>query len=148
MNQTFAKIVLMVTGIIMLALSVLPHHHHSGCGSNLICFSLSVTGEADHEHNPASNHSHDESDCDIRNIFVMSGRDDNSNSYCAVCDNDNIHPLNIHALLAYVLLPEQFSHRVFADNRTILYDIYSAEPLRSEYSLSVRTLRAPPVFIA
>ena len=145
MKQTFAKIILAITGILMLVLSVLPHHHHSNSGSNLICFSLSITGEADHEHNPESNQGHNEADCDIRNIFVMSGRDD-LYLHCHICNNDN-HSINIH-LLSDILLSEQFSLKIFEKENHCLYDIYGAEALHSEYILNVHSLRAPPVYIA
>jgi len=146
--KTAAKIVLAFTGVFILALAGLPHHHHSGHG---ICFTLSLTGEADHIHVA---HGHDcdcgdgaqkETDCDLRGIFVMAGRD--SDDGC-LCDAG----VRFHTLY-WDLVPDLFSDLydngdLAVNSERALYGLAFGGPLNQQFLLGARVLRAPPAFIA
>lgn len=139
----------MLTGMLILAVSVLPHHHHHENKDKEICFSFSLTGAADH------NHSHDEdrscernkneADCDLRNIFVTSARNDGNLCHCTAEAYGDTHNFTHHFFIelfltdckAYFKTPQ----KEFTNN-------LAEEPLRSVFTRSARALRAPPVPIA
>ena len=61
MRQRSAKIILLCTGILMLVLSVLPHHHHC---DGTIRFSV-ADNCIECRHNTADKHSHPENDAEL-----------------------------------------------------------------------------------
>ena len=89
MRQRSAKIILLCTGILMLVLSVLPHHHHC---DGTIRFSV-ADNCIECRHNTADKHSHPENDatCDLRQLFIMSEHpNDKSHLYC-LCHSHDQH---------------------------------------------------------
>lgn len=146
MRRRFIQVVLVSTGILMLVLSVLPHHHHG----DKIYFSTaeecSDACSSDHQTGSTSHH-HSDSDtsCDLRQLFLFSGRDDhhNAGSNCACMDPHSDDYLTIN-------LPVQLLHLVMAplgDERPYKYPPL-IEPLGSSIVGSLAALRAPPVSIA
>ena len=72
MRGKAAKVILIATGMLMLALLAVPHHHHHHGYS--ICFATSQA--CDRCADPTHARSQDVDNC--HQIFVMSGRDDQS----------------------------------------------------------------------
>lgn len=138
----------MLTGMLILAVSVLPHHHHHENAGKGICFSFSLTGEADHHHNHDEDRScernKNEAACDLRNIFVTSARNDGNQCHCTAGADNDAHNTTHHFFIdlfltdckAYFNTPEKW----LKNNKPL-----SKEPLRSVFTQGPRSMRAPPV---
>ena len=81
MRQTGIRIILLCTGILMLVLSVLPHHHH--CDGSIRFSVVEQCTECQQAPVTASHHHPEtDNDCDLRQLFVMSGRNDSDHQFC------------------------------------------------------------------
>ena len=131
MRGKAAKVVLIATGMLMLALLAVPHHHHHHGYS--ICFATSQA--CDRCADPTHARSQDVDNC--HQIFVMSGRDDQS----------HIEPIP-------PIAPDTFAiafFRAFAgpeDSGLRLSYPPFTEPFVSHDNGHSLSLRAPPVFPA
>ena len=131
MRGKAAKAILIATGMLMLALLAVPHHHHHHGYS--ICFATSQA--CDRCADPTHARSQDVDNC--HQIFVMSGRDDQS----------HIEPIP-------PIAPDTFAiafFRTFAgpeDSGLRLSYPPFTEPFVSHGNGHSLSLRAPPVFPA
>ena len=131
MRGKAAKVILIATGMLMLALLAVPHHHHHHGYS--ICFATSQA--CDRCADPTHARSQDVDNC--HQIFVMSGRDDQS----------HIEPIP-------PIAPDTFAiafFRTFAgpeDSGLRLSYPPFTEPFVSHGNGHSLSLRAPPVFPA
>lgn len=140
MKKRIAYTFVVFAGFTLLLLSVLPHHHHNG----RICFcQTECTEENQNSNDPCATHEHDgtaEAYCELSHLFVTSSREDHTTDADPVVDND-FH-LSIFALLVSTILLERHD--------TEAQSIYT--PYNERYTLpeirTVRSLRAPPAFIA
>ena len=129
MRGKAAKAILIATGMLMLALLAVPHHHHGYS----ICFATSQA--CDRCADPTHARSQDVDNC--HQIFVMSGRDDQS----------HIEPIP-------PIAPDTFAiafFRTFAgpeDSGLRLSYPPFTEPFVSHGNGHSLSLRAPPVFPA
>lgn len=131
MRGKAAKVILIATGMLMLALLAVPHHHHHHGYS--ICFATSQA--CDRCADPTHARSQDVDNC--HQIFVMSGRDDQS----------HIEPIP-------PIAPDTFAiafFRTFAGPKDsglrLSYPPFT-EPFVSHGNGHSLSLRAPPVFPA
>lgn len=75
MGKRLSEIALLLAGTLLLVLSVVPHHHHG----ERICFgSEEQCPECHTECHGTHRHDEPQAGCDLRHLFVMSGRDDDS----------------------------------------------------------------------
>ncbi|MDD3108692.1 MAG: hypothetical protein PHV49_05740 [Alistipes sp.] len=87
----------LLSGVLLLMLSVLPHHHH---GHNICFAALEACADVAHErgcHDCAPDHDA-EGDCDLKHIFLFSGRHQDLNyTFTDALDSD----LSVWNLLAW-----------------------------------------------
>lgn len=155
MRNNAVKILMMLTGALMLVLSVLPHHHHGDvihfgvverCETCQDCGKAAPQGLLDAI---AHKHSHsEESDahCDLRQLFVISAREEQLLPTCS-CDHDGDHLAFDHfslTLLHQSSLPLAHSE----PDGTPLEFPPLIQPLGSLLGGHIFALRAPPVVIA
>lgn len=148
-----AKIGLLTTGVLMLLFSVMPHHHHG----TLIHFSLSAARElcsactaeeagcchsaCDHAAEGENSHNED-MDCDLRQLFLFSARQEQILPSASLFDADD-HPASAYltAILLHGDLPAlDAGSSALPDRRPHL-----SEPLRSLCGGPIRARRGPPV---
>ena len=137
-----SRLFLLATGFLMLVLSVLPHHHHG----QRICFAVTECCLSCQNESKTTGHNHSESDasCDLKQLFVMSSRDDNS----------NFHPLSHDSGISfadlYIALLFTTENSVPAPDCRESH--LSAPPFLETLTAidvsRISALRAPPVFIA
>lgn len=137
------RLALLCTGILMLVLSVLPHHHH--CDGSIRfsvperCEECSHETDADHRHTEGEH-------CDLRDLFVLVTRDDSA--LCHLFDQLQIGEVPFVTLFT-ALLPDA----TYCPETTLtsLYHLRYGErfilPL-NPYLDGASPLRAPPAFIA
>ncbi len=140
MKKRISYTFVLLAGFTLLLLSVLPHHHHHGC----VCFCRTECIEEEQtSDDPCSTHEHDGTSvayCELSHLFVTSSREDHTTDADPVVDND-FH-LSIYALYISTIVVERHD--------TEAQSIYT--PYNERYTLPeihiVRSLRAPPAFIA
>ena len=146
MRQRSAKIILLCTGILMLVLSVLPHHHHC---DGTIRFSV-ADNCIECRHNTADKHSHPENDatCDLRQLFIMSERpNDKSHLYC-LCHSHDQHTSDCF-LFAHLYFICITTSTITLDIPESPWEYVPGIALPNEVQVyEVSALRAPPAFIA
>lgn len=147
MRQRSAKIILLCTGILMLALSVLPHHHHC---DGTIRFNVAINCTECQHNDPATKHSHPENDatCDLRQLFVMSEHPhDKSHLYC-LCHSHDQHASDffVFAHLYFIYTPDSSATLDFLESP---WEYARQAILPNEVQVyETSALRAPPAFIA
>lgn len=127
----------------MLVMSVLPHHHHA----KAICFIITEccnACESEHEDQTAK-HSHSESDtsCDLKQLFVMSGRDDS-------IELQHLHPgADLPVTDLYIALFALINHTMpIPDHRELLITHPPfVETVTALHISRISALRAPPSVI-
>lgn len=146
MRSRAAKYFLLLTGLLMLSLSAVPHHHHGnhihfavtecasdGCGG---CHDACESG---------SHQSETDTNCEISQLFVISARNEMQQVECP-CDHGDDHQALDHfvAILLYFTVEPELS-----DTGTVWlkYPPY-VEPLGTTAGGHTFALRAPPAFIA
>ena len=154
MKKIAAQILVMFSGALMLVLSVLPHHHHGDiihfgvvdrCESCQDCRENARQGQWDlisHRHNHSSE---SDADCDLRQLFVISARDEHLLPIYHGSGADD--PLGSPLFLPLVL----FDRLALELCRTELLTVYCVPPserLHSWQGKACATLRAPPFVIA
>lgn len=154
MNKVAAKILLLFSGALLLVLSVLPHHHHGDiihfgvmerCETCQDCRANARQGQWDiiaHKHTHSSSES--DADCDLRQLFVISAREE---QLLPVYHGDQTDPslsptflFVFDAFLAY-LIPQNDTSKDLKYPPLI-------ERLRSIAAGHIFALRAPPAIIA
>lgn len=155
MKKYAAKILLTVSGALMLGLSVLPHHHHGDvihfgvverCETCQDCQDNSRQGQWDavaHKHTHSSDA---DTDCDLRQLFVVSAREEQLLPVC-LCDGQGGHPAFDHFTLTL------FYHATLPLSQTdetgeLLKFPPLTQPLGSLLPGHIFALRAPPAVIA
>jgi len=128
---------LLLAGTLLLVLSVVPHHHHG----EHICFgSEERCPECRTECHGTHRHDEPEAGCDLRHLFVMSGRDDDSSHPATDSDEDAFRLLQsaavpcLSAAPGSPVLPEtgRFSYRPLR------------QLLETKFAGAVLSPRAPP----
>ena len=105
MRQTGIRIILLCTGILMLVLSVLPHHHH--CDGSIRFSVVEQCSECQQAPVTASHHHPEtDNDCDLRQLFVMSGRNDSDHQF-SLCHTHDLQPADAFVFtLFYYVYPD------------------------------------------
>ena len=105
MRQTGIRIILLCTGILMLVLSVLPHHHH--CDGSIRFSVVEQCTECQQAPVTASHHHPEtDNDCDLRQLFVMSGRNDSDHQF-SLCHTHDLQPADAFVFtLFYYVYPD------------------------------------------
>lgn len=146
MKKRISAIFVLLTGTLLLALSVLPHHHHgerirfvapercAECLGHVPC----CGGDDDHGGS--------DTNCDLRYLFVMYGRG-GSQPVVQTVDQQGDPTDGGHFPIALFLNSVfTFDARVYAE--TTVFFAPFAEPAGRPVAAALPLLRAPPVFIA
>ena len=137
MGKRLSEIVLLLTGTLLLVLSAVPHHHHG----ERICFG-SEERCPDCRSECTGSHRHDEpqAGCDLRHLFVMSGRDDDSLRPATDSDDDPFHRLLSAAMPCEAIPTKSF---VSPETGRSVYRSLRRQP-ESSFEGAALSLRAPP----
>ncbi len=154
MKKIAAHILVLFSSVLMLVLSVLPHHHHGDiihfgvverCETCQDCQENTLQGEWEriaHRHHHSSE---SDADCDLRQLFVISAREEH---LLPLHPGDEAGPLQEWPLCLPIELFDRSIPVSYQTELLTLYGIPSAERLpiwQEEESLA---LRAPPFIIA
>lgn len=153
MKHRAATLTTLITGALMLVLSVLPHHHHGKiihfgvverCETCRDCETndpLDPLKTAEHKHS----HSEDP-DCDLRHLFVISAREEYlSLGYITHTGQDRS---TIDPVMLTLFFETYVPFTPATDSGKSLKFFPIAEPLCSVIAGRIFALRAPPCFIA
>lgn len=146
MRRRVAPYLLLLTGILMLGLSVAPHHHHDDqihfavlectcepCQNE--CCHADCTSEPDHK---------TDTDCEISQLFVFSARNE-AQTGCP-CDHGDGHSTLDHFFAALLFLTFDYTPSD-TESARLKYPPY-VEPPGTTAGGHVFALRAPPALIA
>lgn len=144
MKKKISAIVLLFAGALLMVLSVSPHHHHG----ERICF-VSVAECTDcqaHRCGAAHEHGNPDSDCDLKQLFLMSGR------YDQAAQQDDLHPDGgwqnlLFFTLCFSCPAETVCIATAPESRRVKYPPF-VEPAGSRGIVRISGLRAPPIAIA
>ena len=137
MGKRLSEIVLLLTGALLLVLSAGPHHHHG----ERICFgSEERCPECRSECHGSHRHDEPQAGCDLRHLFVMSGRDDDSLRSATGSDDDLFHRLLSAAMPCRPIPTESF---VSPETGRFTYRPLRRQP-ESSFDGAALSLRAPP----
>ena len=145
MRQTGIRIILLCTGILMLVLSVLPHHHH--CDGSIRFSVVEQCTECQQAPVTASHHHPEtDNDCDLRQLFVISGRNDSDHQFCLGHTHD-LQPADAFVFTLFYYVYPDLSLLLSGHGSPVDYWPFVAA-LHGAESQGPAALRAPPAFIA
>lgn len=140
MKKTVSGAAILLAGVVMLMLSVLPHHHH---GNHIRFVAVQQCGEC-HEQLPCSRADHSEeadTDCDLRSLFVLYARSQGPSSQV----DDHLH---FHGGLSDFFLPSFVVCLADPLVQTTVRYVPFVEPIAFRYAGTQSLLRAPPALMA
>ena len=141
MGKKLSETALVQTGILLLILSVVPHHHH---GKHIRFGSEEQCPECRTECHGTHRHDEPQEGCDLCRLFVMSNRD-NDSFRPATDTNEDALSLLLSALAP--CLSAGTASSVPAETGRFSYRSLR-QPPETEFEGTVRSLRAPPRTIA
>lgn len=154
MKKYAAKILLTVSGALMLVLSVLPHHHHGDvihfgvverCETCRDCQD-SCQGQWDAVAHKHTHSSESDADCDLRQLFVVSAREDLLLPICP-CDGQGDHLAFDHITLTLFFDSYRPLAQTDESGKPLKFPPQT-QPLGSLIPGHIFALRAPPSVIA